>query len=182
MSSASLLKLCGALALTASISMADKLSLAELMNLQTEMVDHFDMGHAELDDSEHEENELNELEWDTISEKSGNLKCKEGQIKVGCCKCVSDTHVAAKHLTIPEIKSMPLAYHGMEPSATAVAAYHGMVPSATAVEQPIVMPTSPRDMIKSNEPNLAGWFKFDSSDKPPKEVMKEAMEEPEKTK
>jgi len=78
MSSASLLKLCGALALTASISMADKLSLAELMNLQTEMVDHLDMGHAELDDSEHEENELNELEWDTISEKSGNLKCKEG--------------------------------------------------------------------------------------------------------
>lgn len=46
------------LAFTAAVSHADKLSLAELMNLQTDMVDHLDLGHTEPEvdhrgDSEH---------------------------------------------------------------------------------------------------------------------------------
>ena len=50
--------ICSILALTAAVSQADKLSLAQLLNLQTSLVDHLDLGHTEPEvdhrgDSEH---------------------------------------------------------------------------------------------------------------------------------
>ena len=83
------------------------------------------------------EDDENELDWETIEKNDGNLKCKEGFTKVGCCKCVHDDHeasTAASHL-VPDVKAIPLTYHGMEPTAK---------PAAPAAH--------------TAEPNLAGWF------------------------
>ena len=84
------------------------------------------------------EDDENEMDWETIEKLDGNLKCKEGFTKVGCCKCVHDDHeasTAASHL-VPDVKAIPLTYHGMEPTAT---------PTATPAAH-------------TAEPNLAGWF------------------------
>ena len=40
-------QICFTLALTASVSVAEKMKLAELMNLQSEIVDKLDLGHTE---------------------------------------------------------------------------------------------------------------------------------------
>ena len=150
-------RLYSALAITASISYAEKVNLSAFMSLASEEVDHFDLGHAEpeVDDfnfehhAQHEEemNE-NELDWEVMEKVSGNLHCKEGYTKVGCCKCVRDDHKIAKKPTMPEIKAMPLTYHGMEPQAA---------PTATT----------------ASPANLAGWFTRSDDDSKDKKDKKE---------
>lgn len=138
--SSSFTRLASALALTAALANAQKFNFGAFMSLESEEVDNLGgLPHAEPAanyEGMYEDDE-NEMEWDTIEKLDGNLKCKEGFTKVGCCKCVHDDHEAAtvaSHL-VPDVKAIPLTYHGMEPTAT---------PAAPAAH--------------TAEPNLAGWF------------------------
>ena len=117
-----------------------------------EVEDPLDLGHQEpeVDDfyrehhSAHDkEMDENVLEWEIMEKVRGNLECKEGYTKVGCCKCVHDDHKAAKAeplVDVSAMKSNPYKYHGMEPEQQA--------PAATA----------------ASPPNLAGWFSGSSDD------------------
>ena len=98
------------------------------------------------------EEEENELQWEIMHNVSGNLKCKEGYTKVGCCKCVHDDHIAAKptKLVVPDMKAASLKYHGLDGEVKP--------PTATA----------------ASPPNVLGWFS--GSDDKEKEDDKEKKE------
>ena len=146
--SSSFTRLASALAVTAALANAQKFNFGAFMSLESQEVDNLaGLPHTESEanyEGVYEDDE-NQLEWDVIEKVDGGLKCKEGFTKVGCCKCVHDDQkaaTAASHL-VPDVKAIPLTYHGMDPTAK---------PAAAA-------PTA-----HTAEPNLAGWFSKSSSE------------------
>ena len=161
-------RLCTALAITAATlaQAQDRFDFAAFINLESEIVDPFDLQHEEpeVDDFNREhhalDNEMeedNELQWEIMQNISGNLKCKAGYTKVGCCKCVHDDHIAAKpsKLVVPDMKAAALKYHGM---------------GGADVKNPTATAASP--------PNVLGWFSgSDDDDDKKKEKEKEKGKE-----
>ena len=126
--------ICLTLAITASVSMAEKMKLAELMNLQTQLVDELDLGHTEPEvdhkgDSKHREHiphyntalERLTMDHETVD---ADGHCPIGFARVGCCKCIHDIHADAGHLGgrarveeeefTPTIHGMHGVVHGVE--------------------------------------------------------------------
>ena len=125
--------------MTAAVSQAEKMRLAELMNLQSHLVDHLDEGHSApvADHHEYSGHHYNSMKWETIhpetADADGVMHCPVGYAphwlrtplamqelamhligyaRIGCCKCVLDDHAPEHHLVGTEHHDLSPTIHG----------------------------------------------------------------------
>ena len=104
--------------MTATLSQAEKMRLAELMNLQSHLVDHLDEGHTApvADHHEYSGHHYNSMKWETIhpetADSDGVMHCPIGYARIGCCKCVLDDHAPEHHLVGTEHHDLSPTIHG----------------------------------------------------------------------
>ena len=132
------------LALTASVTQAN---LAQLLNLQSEMVAEIENTYPEHLEEEHHSSEhhFNEMAWETLGHEEG-AHCPVGFTRVGCCKCVHDALSATHH--IAEIGHDTPQIHGSDGHHEIMSTSHEALPSTTAPHH--------ESMANANVPDYRG--------------------------
>ena len=103
--------------MTAAVSQAEKMRLAELMNLQSHLVDHIDEGQTDSAADHHDSyGHFNKLNWQTINpdtlDNDGEMHCPTGYARIGCCKCVLDDNAPEHHIIGTEHHDLSPSIHG----------------------------------------------------------------------
>lgn len=90
-----------ALALTAAVSYAESSRLAELLSLQSTLLDHMDLGHTEPEvDHKGDSKHVEHIEhFNDIIHTDTHGQCPLGYVKMGCCKCIADIDRAARNVS-----------------------------------------------------------------------------------